>query len=85
MQPKMARLASKTSILPFPVVDRCDNRPKTGSSSSAWSKTADLPLELKVIVKSKPQHTVLRAVLVFFFFTDINSLNLKVQTCVLLL
>ena len=34
------------SILPFPVVGRCRNRPDSVSSFWAWSKTPDLPLEL---------------------------------------
>jgi len=38
----------KTSILPFPVVDRCRNRPGSVSSRWAWSKTPDLPLELSI-------------------------------------
>jgi len=37
-EPEMARLASKTSILPFSVVDRCRNHLRTVSSSLAWSK-----------------------------------------------
>jgi len=37
-QPEMARLAAKTSILPFPVVDRCRDHLTTPSSSSPWSK-----------------------------------------------
>ena len=44
--PKVASLAPKTSLLPFPVVARCRNRPGSVSSRWAWSKTPDFPLEL---------------------------------------
>jgi len=36
---EIARLGPKTSILPFPVVGRCHNRPGSVSSSWPWSKT----------------------------------------------
>jgi len=45
--PEIARLASKTSILQFPVVGCCCNRPGLVSASWAWSKTRDMPLELQ--------------------------------------
>jgi len=44
-QLEIARLAPKTSILTFSVVDRCRNRLGTVSSSSAWLKTTDLRLK----------------------------------------
>jgi len=43
----MATLAPKTSILPFPVVDNCRNRPGAVSLSSAWPKSPDLCLEFR--------------------------------------
>jgi len=43
----MAKLAPKTSILPFSVVDRCRNHLATLLSSSPLSKMPDLPLEFR--------------------------------------
>jgi len=40
------KIGGKTSIVPFPVVSCCCNRPGSVSSSWAWSKTPNLPLEL---------------------------------------
>jgi len=37
--PKMARLAPKSAILPFPVVGHCHNRPGAVSLSLPWSNT----------------------------------------------
>jgi len=43
---KIARLAPKSSILPFPVAGRCRNRPRSVSALWSYSKIPDLPLEL---------------------------------------
>jgi len=43
---EIARLASKTSLLPHPIVGLCCNRPWSVSSRLAWSKPPDLPLKL---------------------------------------
>jgi len=44
--PEIARLASKTSTLPFPaVVGRCRNRSGSVSSRWAWSQTPDLSMD----------------------------------------
>ena len=40
-------IGAKMSILSLSVVDRCRNRPGTVSSSSAWSKPPDLPLQFR--------------------------------------
>jgi len=47
---RMARLRPKTSILPFPVVDRCRNRLRTAPLNSTWSKISDLSLEFRSYV-----------------------------------